>query len=58
MNLLMILMPICLIIQQIQIFLLRKEFQATQDLVFTSLADKLKVTVMELTDEDEDDEDD
>lgn len=51
------LIPICIILQEIQILSLRRQVADLEELILNTLLGKLKMTIFEL-DEDEDDEKD
>lgn len=51
------LIPICIILQEIQILFLRRQVADLEELILNTLLGKLKMTIFEL-DEDEDDEKD
>lgn len=51
------LLPICIILQEIQILSLRRQLNDLEELIFNSLIGKLKMTIFELQDEDDDEED-
>lgn len=58
MNWPVIIIAIAVILQEIQIILLKRDFADISELAFTSLLDKARVTILRMNDDADDDEED